>query len=106
MNNQLTDLESQEISEEDKEKKMAERVRNLKETHEKLRERGYLTGQGNDEIEELENIPAYVRKKIPIDQQKHSEDQEVSRYRLTDEGKGEEGPKLRPDNSYLHDNVD
>ena len=91
---------------EDREKKMADRVRNLKETHEKLRDQGYLTGQGNDEIEELENVPAYVRKNIPIDQEKHSEDQEVSRYRLTDEADGEEGPKLKSDNSYLHDNVD
>lgn len=98
--------QSPESSPEDKEKKMADRVRTLKETHEKLRERGSMAGQGNDEIEELENIPAYVRKKIPIDQQKHSEDQEVSRYRLTDEEDGEEGPKLKSDNSYLHDNVD
>jgi len=98
--------QSKELTPEDKEKKMADRVRNLRETHEKLRERGYLNSSEDDEIEELENIPAYVRKKIPIDQQKHSEDQEVSRYRLTDEGDGEEGPKLRPDNSYLHDNVD
>ncbi len=52
-------------------------------------------------------MPAYVRKKIPIDHQKHSEEKEVSRYRLTDsKEEGEEGPKLRPDNSYLHDNVD
>ncbi len=85
---------------------MADRVRNLKETHDRLKEQGYLSGSGDDEIEELENVPAYVRKKIPIDQQKHSEDQEVSRYRLTDEDDEEEGPKLRPDNSYLHDNVD
>ncbi|MEN8227064.1 MAG: cell division protein FtsZ [Bacteroidota bacterium] len=98
--------QSKESTPEDKEKKMADRVKNLRETHEKLRERGYLSGSGDDEIEELENVPAYVRKKIPIDQQKHSEDQEVSRYRLTDEGDEEEGPKLRPDNSYLHDNVD
>jgi len=98
--------QKRESTPEDKEKKMADRVRNLKETHEKLKERGYLSNSGDDEIEELENIPAYVRKKIPIDQQKHSDDQEVSRYRLTDESEGEEGPKLRPDNSYLHDNVD
>ncbi len=98
--------QSKESTPEDKEKKMADRVRNLKETHDRLKERGYLSGSGDDEIEELENVPAYVRKKIPIDQQKHSEDQEVSRYRLTDEDDGEEGPKLRPDNSYLHDNVD
>ena len=98
--------QSKESTPEDKEKKMADRVRDLKETHDRLKEQGYLSGSGDDEIEELENVPAYVRKKIPIDQQKHSEDQDVSRYRLTDEGDGEEGPKLKPDNSYLHDNVD
>ncbi|HER09237.1 MAG TPA: hypothetical protein ENO20_10045 [Bacteroides sp.] len=95
-----------ESAQKDKEKKMAERVRNLKETHEKLKDQ-YLNVSRNDEIDELENVPAYIRKKIIIDQQLHSEDQEVSRYRLTDEEDGEEsGPKLRNDNSYLHDNVD
>jgi len=99
--------QSEEVDPETREKKLAERVRSLRETHEKLKERGYLSNSGDDEIEELENVPAYVRKKIPIDQQKHSDDQEVSRYRLTDEAGDEEGgPKLRPDNSYLHDNVD
>ncbi len=98
--------QSEETDPESKEKKLADRVRKLRETHEKLRERGYLNISGDDEIEELENVPAYVRKKIPIDHQKHSEQKEVSRYRLTDKQEGEEGPKLRPDNSYLHDNVD
>jgi len=99
--------QSQETDPEARDKKMADRVRSLRETHEKLRDRGYLSSSGDDEIEELENVPAYVRKKIPIDQQKHSEEKEVSRYRLTDnKEEGEEGPKLRPDNSYLHDNVD
>jgi len=99
--------QSEEIDPETREKKLADRVRNLRETHEKLKDRGYLSSSGDDEIEELENVPAYVRKNIPIDQQKHSEEKEVSRYRLTDnKDEGEEGPKLRPDNSYLHDNVD
>ena len=98
---------SEETDPEAREKKLADRVRSLRETHEKLKERGYLSSSGDDEIEELENVPAYVRKNIPIDQQKHSEEKEVSRYRLTDnQDEGEEGPKLRPDNSYLHDNVD
>lgn len=98
--------QAKDMSPEEKEKKMAERLKHLKETHEKLKDRGYLSGSGDDEIEELENVPAYVRKKIQIDHEKHSEDKEVSRFRLTDEGDGEEGPRLRPDNSYLHDNVD
>ena len=99
--------QSKEEDPETREKKLADRVRNLRETHEKLKDRGYLSSSGDEEIEELENVPAYVRKNIPIDQQKHSEEKEVSRYRLTDnQDEGEEGPKLRPDNSYLHDNVD
>lgn len=103
----LMDQSREETDPETREKKLAERVRNLRETHEKLKERGYLSSGGDDEIEELENVPAYVRKKIPIEQEKHSEDKEVSRYRLTDnDEEGDEGPKLRPDNSYLHDNVD
>jgi cell division protein FtsZ len=91
---------------EEKEKKLAERVRILKETHEKLKEHVSIPPQGNEEIEELENVPAYVRKNIPIDQQKHSADPEVSRIRLVDKGPDGEGPKLKSDNSYLHDNVD
>jgi cell division protein FtsZ len=99
--------QSEDKEPEDPEKKLADRVKHLRETHEKLRDRGYLSGGGDDEIEELENVPAYVRKKVPIENKKHSEDQEVSRYRLTDENNDQEGgPKLRPDNSYLHDNVD
>ena len=99
--------QSEETDPEVRDKKLADRVRSLRETHEKLRDRGYLSSSGDDEIEELENVPAYVRKNIPIDQQKHSEEKEVSRYRLTDnQDEKDEGPKLRPDNSYLHDNVD
>ena len=98
--------QSSDVPQEEKEKKMAERVRILKETHEKMRDRALLTGQGDDEIEELENIPAYVRKKIILDQRKPSEDEEVSRYLLTDDGNENGGPKLKSDNSYLHDNVD
>lgn len=87
------------------EKRLAERVRNLKETHERLKEEGYNTKSKDDEIEEMENVPAYIRKNRKVDTDKHSENEEVSRYRLSDEE--EKGsPKLRQDNSYLHDNVD
>jgi cell division protein FtsZ len=99
--------QKEESDPETQEKKLADRVRSLRETHEKLKDRGYLVSSEDDEIEELENVPAYVRKNIPIDHQKHSDDEEVSRYRLTDEaGDDEDGPRLKPDNSYLHDNVD
>jgi len=88
----------------EKEKRMADRVRNLKETHERLKEEGYTAKTKDNEIEELENVPAYVRKKMKLDPEKHSENEEVSRYRLSEDE--DESPRLRPDNSYLHDNVD
>lgn len=93
----------------ERERKMAERLKSVKETHEKMKESGYLSTHGDDEIEHLENVPAYKRKKVHIEKKKHSEDEEVSRYRLTDESDGKEeggGPSLKSDNSYLHDNVD
>lgn len=85
-------------------KKLAERVKNLKETHERLKEAGYTPSSRENEIEELENVPAYIRKKMKFESENHSENEEVSRYRLSDDQN--DAPKLRPDNSYLHDNVD
>ncbi len=89
----------------EKEKLLAERVKNIKTTHEKLKEAGYVGPSPDEQIDELENVPAYVRKKLQLDQSKPSESEEVSRYRLS-EGGEDTGPKLRQDNAYLHDNVD
>src|SRR6056297_878144 len=101
----LMDKEVDKPDHDEKERTLAERVRNLRETHERLKEAGYTVQSKDNEIEEMENIPAYVRKKLNLDNpEKHSENEEVSRYRLTEDE--EEKPKLRQDNSYLHDNVD
>jgi len=97
-------LDKTESDDSSNEGRLAERVRNLKRTNEKLKEEGYTSESGKDEIDELENVPAYVRKKVQLDKKQHSESEEVSRYRLTEEE--ENSPKLRQDNSYLHDNVD
>ncbi len=91
--------------EKDDPKKREERVKRLKEVQERLKQAGYNPASENDTIEQLENEPAYLRKKIAIKPEKPSEESNVSKYKLTeDEDKG--GPKLREDNSYLHDNVD
>jgi len=92
---------------EDRELKMKERVQKLKETHQRLKESGMHSASADkDDLEELENVPAYVRRKVDLNDTRPSEDEEVSRYRLSDEGGDGEGPSLRSDNSYLHDNVD
>ncbi len=85
-------------------KKAAERVRTIRKTQEKLRELKFNSAESNNYIESLENEPAYVRKNIKLDQKKHSEENDVSRYSLSDDE--ESGTKLNKNNSYLHDNVD
>jgi cell division protein FtsZ len=81
-----------------------ERLRHLKETQTKLKEKNYISVDEKEEIEKLEVEPAYLRKKVKLKPVDSKNSDEVSRYSLSDDG--ESMPHLRPDNSYLHDNVD
>ncbi len=84
-------------------KKAADRVRNIRKTHERLKELKYNSAENNNFIEALENEPAYVRKKLNLDKSKPSEESNISKYSLNDE---ETGTKLSKNNPYLHDKVD
>ncbi|MFD2160988.1 cell division protein FtsZ [Paradesertivirga mongoliensis] len=76
-------------------KKSKERILRLKDLSMKLR-----TANG---LQELENEPAYKRKQMALQQVPHSSESQVSRFTLSnDEGITE----IRPNNSFLHDNVD
>ncbi len=83
--------------------KAADRVRNIRKTHERLKELRFNSTENNNYIEAMENEPAYVRKKVPIKKNKPSEESDISKYSLTDE---ESGSKLSKNNPYLHDKVD
>jgi cell division protein FtsZ len=62
-------------------------------------------------IDEMENIPAYKRRNISIDDKKssnfgksnHPSGRKVSRFTLSE---GKDGPRISDNNPYLHDNVD
>jgi cell division protein FtsZ len=59
-------------------------------------------------INELENEPAFKRKSINLDDVPHSSESASSKFTLGEE-EGEDGErrtKLRPNNGFLHDNVD
>ncbi|HEX2934630.1 MAG TPA: cell division protein FtsZ [Bacteroidales bacterium] len=83
--------------------KAAERVNTIKKTHTRVKESGYTTIDEKSNIEELENIPAYIRKNIKIDQ-KPKADNAVSRYSLSTDD--DNNIRLKENNSYLYDNVD
>lgn len=76
-------------------RKSKERILRLKDLSMKLR-----TTNG---LQELENEPAYKRKQMSLHDVPHSSESQVSRFTLSnDEGVTE----IRPNNSFLHDNVD
>ncbi len=88
----------------ERENKAKLRYRKLKELQERLKEKKYLSTNEKEEIDELEDQPAFERKKIDIKTSGISGSTRVSRYTLSDSDEG--GLKIRPDNAYLHDNVD
>ncbi|MGZ5136098.1 MAG: hypothetical protein ACXWCG_13155, partial [Flavitalea sp.] len=76
-------------------RKSKERILRLKDLSMKLR-----TSNG---LQELENEPAYKRKQMSLQQVPHSSESQVSRFTLSSEDGVTE---IRPNNSFLHDNVD
>jgi len=77
-----------------------DRLRNLREISDRIKSPQGLT--------ELEKEPAYKRRNVKLENIPHSSESEVSKYTLSEEkdGQGNSKSGLRPDNPYLHDNVD
>ena len=57
-------------------------------------------------VSDLEEQPAYMRRNVDLDDVPHSSESEVSRFSLDDSEDGEDKVDLKPDNPFLHDNVD
>jgi cell division protein FtsZ len=55
-------------------------------------------------VNDLEQEPAYLRRKVELEDQPHSSQSNVSKYTLEQDEDGR--PELRENNSFLHDNVD
>jgi cell division protein FtsZ len=77
-----------------------ERLRNLREMADRLK-----TPEG---LTQLEKEPAYKRRNVRLDNIPHSSDSEVSKYTLgpDEDESGNKRSGLRPNNPFLHDNVD
>ena len=92
---ELEEAKKEETNFEDQLLKTKERILRLKELSMKLK--------SSNGLQELENEPAYKRKQKPLDDVPHSSQSQVSRFTLSfDDGETE----IRPNNSFLHDNVD
>jgi len=92
---ELEEAIKEESNFEDQLMKTKERILRLKELSMKLK--------SSNGLQELENEPAYKRKQKTLDDVPHSSQSQVSRFTLSfDDGETE----IRPNNSFLHDNVD
>jgi cell division protein FtsZ len=87
-----------------KPKDLTDRLRKLKQSHEQVKGQLYDKASKENTIDQLENEPAYVRKKVNLDKTKPSEESKISKYSLSEDE--DKNSKLREDNAYLHDNVD
>jgi len=85
------------VQNEEQLKKAQDRVARLKELNFKLL-------KSPNGLSELENEPAYKRRNINLDATPHSSESQVSRYTLS-EG-DDKKVEIKPNNSFLHDNVD
>ena len=85
---------------EDQQERAKERMKRLGDLSTRWRTPGGLS--------DMEDVPAYKRRQIKLDETPHSSESQVSRFTLTEE-EGPDGQKrteIRPNNSFLHDQVD
>jgi cell division protein FtsZ len=79
-------------------------LRKLKHMQNVIKNEGLSTQSMNDNIEDFEEVPAYVRKKIAIHNANKAAGSKVSKFTLSlDE---DNQPIIRDNNAYLNDNVD
>jgi len=79
-------------------------LRKLKHLQNVMKNEGLSTQSMNDNIEDFEEVPAYVRKKIALHTANKAAGSKVSKFTLSlDE---DNQPVIRDNNAYLNDNVD
>jgi len=86
-------MEQEEIN-----KKAMERVQRLKELSINIKQKT------PEEIDQMERMPAYLRRNVELSDVKHSSESEVSKFTLGEDG--ENNGEIKTNNSFLHDNVD
>jgi cell division protein FtsZ len=81
-----------------------EQMKKAKERLSKLKEMNFKSIVRPDSIAGLENEPAYKRRNVQLENLPHSSESGISRFTLTENE--EKKTDIRPNNSFLHDNVD
>ena len=92
----LSTEDLQKLEREERIRMAQERIKKLKDITFKLK--------SSEGLNELEKEPSFVRQNIKLDNVNYSTESNVSRYTLSE---GEDKKmEIKPNNSFLHDNVD
>lgn len=85
-------------------RRAGDRVNIIKKTQEELRELKQNARRTENEIEELENVPAFKRRNVQLENRDSGDESRISRYSLTDDENSQ--VRLSKENPYLHGAVD
>jgi cell division protein FtsZ len=107
VNSSNNDIQETHVSSQTNEDQIAkmekdEQLKKAKERAMRLKEFNYRLKSAN--IADLENEPAYKRRNVSLDNIPHSSETTISRYTLSENE--EKKTEIKPNNSFLHDNVD
>ena len=69
-----------------------------------LKKEGLSNKTIKENIDSFEDVPAYIRRNMLLDQKEKTSESKLSRFTLTSDD--DDGPVLRENNAYLNDNVD
>jgi cell division protein FtsZ len=81
-----------------------ENMKKAQERFNRLKEWNFKPIQRPENLASMENEPAYKRRNVQLDSIPHSSESNVSKYTLSENE--EKKTEIRPNNSFLHDNVD
>jgi cell division protein FtsZ len=79
-------------------------LRKVKHMQNMLKKEGFSNKSMKDNIDNFEDVPAYVRRNMALGAPDKAADSKVSKFTLTSDES--DGPILRENNAYLNDNVD
>ncbi|NLJ42588.1 MAG: cell division protein FtsZ [Bacteroidales bacterium] len=102
---ELTEMRSRKPPEDDGDgEKRETTLQKVKHMQNFIKKEGLSNKIIKDNIETFEDVPAYIRRNMPIGQKDKNSDSKISKFTLSS---GEDNePVLRENNAYLNDNVD
>jgi cell division protein FtsZ len=69
-----------------------------------LKKEGLSNKTIKENIDTFEDVPAYIRRNMSLDQPGNTSESKLSKFTLSSDD--DDGPVLRENNAYLNDNVD